>query len=636
MDGEKNYWSSRVNRRTALRGGVIGAAGLVGAALIGCGDDDDDAAAPAAAAKPAATAAAAKPAATAAAAKPAAVPAANKPGGTFKSFSEYDIDSFDNHSSPTYKTMVLNAYHYSRLVRYSVEADGSAATGQVEGDLAESIEQVDDTTIVFKLRKGVRWDERAPTSGREFDSSDVVASWDRHSESGAYRAVLSNKVKDVAPIVSMEATDASTVTMKLARPDALTLPIMAWYLSGLWILPKEAANGGFDPTKEVRGNGPFIMEKHTPSVEFIFKRNPNWAHGPDMPYFDGIDLPIIADAAQREAQFRAGNIHMNGPSSNAFPQIIKEAKGTELFLGPPVLHGSSIGYNFIPESGFNDIRVRQALSMTEDRDTMGQVFLGLDDYKEIGYELTPQWNTPMSAGFGPFYLDPKGGNFGPGVKNLEYNMAEATKLMAAAGYDSNNKFTFDVIWPGLRYGADWPTIMEYLQAQAAPANIELNLVPIDYVTEWILKTEKDANGLRTGGGYFRSYTQFEGPQNKSAVMMNPSGGRSSAGEWLATFYHSAGPNNQVGENFPELDAKINTARTITDFDAQVDAYHDIQRYMMENMVVQPFYPRAEGTGIKWKGFRGPGEWQAWGGSALGSGNHINELIPQWWLEDNLR
>ena len=267
MDGEKNYWSSRVNRRTALRGGAIGAAGLVGAALIGCGDDDDDdAAAPAAAAKPAATAAAAKPAATAAAAKPAAVPAVNKAGGTFKSFSPFDIDSFDNHSSPTYKTMTLNAYTHSRLVRYSVEADGSAATGAVEGDMAESIEQVDDTTIVFKLRKGVKWDERAPTSGREFDSSDVVASWDRHSESGAYRAVLSNKVKDVAPIVSMEATDASTVTMKLARPDALTLPIMAWYLSGLWILPKEAANGGYDPTKDVRANGPFILYKHTPSV----------------------------------------------------------------------------------------------------------------------------------------------------------------------------------------------------------------------------------------------------------------------------------------------------------------------------------------------------------------------------------
>ena len=73
MDGEKNYWSNRVSRRTALRGGAIGAAGLVGAALIGCGDDDDDDAA--------APAAAAKPAPTAAAAKPAAVPAADKAGG---------------------------------------------------------------------------------------------------------------------------------------------------------------------------------------------------------------------------------------------------------------------------------------------------------------------------------------------------------------------------------------------------------------------------------------------------------------------------------------------------------------------------------------------------------------------------
>jgi len=42
---------TRLSRRSALRGGVIGGAGLVAAALIGCGDDDDDdAAAPKAAA----------------------------------------------------------------------------------------------------------------------------------------------------------------------------------------------------------------------------------------------------------------------------------------------------------------------------------------------------------------------------------------------------------------------------------------------------------------------------------------------------------------------------------------------------------------------------------------------------------
>ena len=34
---------SRVSRRSVIRGGVIGAAGLTAAALIGCGDDDDEA-----------------------------------------------------------------------------------------------------------------------------------------------------------------------------------------------------------------------------------------------------------------------------------------------------------------------------------------------------------------------------------------------------------------------------------------------------------------------------------------------------------------------------------------------------------------------------------------------------------------
>ncbi len=43
---ELNYWnrlhSTRLSRRSALRGGGLGLAGLTGALLIGCGDDDDD------------------------------------------------------------------------------------------------------------------------------------------------------------------------------------------------------------------------------------------------------------------------------------------------------------------------------------------------------------------------------------------------------------------------------------------------------------------------------------------------------------------------------------------------------------------------------------------------------------------
>ena len=71
---EQKGWArlveSRVSRRTLIRGGALGAAGLTAAALIGCGDDDDDdggAAAPATAAPTQAAAPATAAAATAAA-----------------------------------------------------------------------------------------------------------------------------------------------------------------------------------------------------------------------------------------------------------------------------------------------------------------------------------------------------------------------------------------------------------------------------------------------------------------------------------------------------------------------------------------------------------------------------------------
>ena len=640
-----DYWSSRVSRRRALRGAALGLSGLAGAALIGCGGDDDAPVATAAATTAAATTTAATAtattatggAATATATAATAAPTAESmAGGTFKYFSAYDVDTFDNHESPSYKTFVINTYTHSRLVRYAVGQGSEPASGAVEGDLAETFEQPDDTTIIFNLRRGIPWDRRPPTNGRDLDSEDVIKSWDRVREGGAYRKVLANEVEPTAPIVSMEATDANTVVVKLARADALTLPIMAWYLSGFWILPKEAAGGSYDPAADVRGNGPFLLDSYTPSVEFKMVRNPDWWGGPQYPLFDAVELPIIEDVAQREAQFRAGNIYLNGPSGAAFPQIVSEVEGTELFTGPATTAGSSIGFNMIPESGFVDQRVRRAFSMTQDRDIFSQIFLSLEDYSAIGVELTPNWNTPMSSGFGPFYLDPQGPDFGPSAANLHHNIPEATKLLAAAGFDSGNPFKFDLIWPGTRYGSDWPAIAETLQSMALDAGIQINLVPLDYTTEWIVRTESDANGMRTGGGYFRAFTQFEGPTNVSAALMNPSGGRSTAGEWLSTFYTSAGPNNQVGNNWPQLDQMVTDARSTFDYEDQLDKYHEIQRYMMDEVCVSPFYPRAEGTGIKWAGLNGPGLTKAWGGGALGNGNQINELYPLWSLDASLR
>jgi peptide/nickel transport system substrate-binding protein len=515
------------------------------------------------------------------------------------------------------------------LVKYDIGTGGQNAPGSVTGDLAESIEQPDELTHIFKLRPGVKWDARTPTSGRILDSEDVTTTWAHYKDTSAYRASLSNDVSDNAPIISLDAVDGLTLEMKLAFPDALVLPIMAWYLSGIWVYPVEAFNGGFDPANDMRGTGAWLLDEYSPAVKFTYKKNPDWFMGPELPYFDAIERPIIeGDPAQAEAQFRAKNIYMGGPLAQNFPIIVKEVKGTEIVTGTPSFSGSTFGMNRTPESGFNDIRVRHALSMSIDRDTFVDVIDDPAQFEELGITLNTYWNTPLSAGYGAFWLDPKGPDFGPSAKYLFHDVAEAKKLLDAAGYDDGTPFEFDLIFPGTRYGRDWPTRAETMQAMAAEAGIKAHLWVVDYTTEWIAKPPT---------GVFRTFSIFEGRDGrKSAVTYRPNGGRSSPGEWLNVFHQSTGSNNEVGENYPELDALITEARGISDFEQLVAKMHDIQRHMMEDQTTIPVFPQVDNTTIRWEGLNGPGDLRAWGGGVTGRNNQFREIWPQFWLDDSLK
>src|SRR5204862_7448715 len=84
---------------------------------------------------------------------------------------------------------------------------------EVEGDLAESWTQPDDTTYVFKLRPGVKFHNIAPVNGRELVADDIVFSYQRVLDQKTFAAVLRGVTK-------MEATDRSTLKLTLDKPNA--------------------------------------------------------------------------------------------------------------------------------------------------------------------------------------------------------------------------------------------------------------------------------------------------------------------------------------------------------------------------------------------------------------------------------
>src|SRR3990170_8744577 len=106
-------------------------------------------------------------------APPAARGQSPKRGGTL-TIRAWDPPHFDPFLTISYKTHVVLSFTHSRLLKHKAGPGVVPGTFPIEGDLAESWSQPSETTYVFKLRKGVRWQNKPPVNGRELTADDVV------------------------------------------------------------------------------------------------------------------------------------------------------------------------------------------------------------------------------------------------------------------------------------------------------------------------------------------------------------------------------------------------------------------------------------------------------------------------------
>jgi ABC-type transport system substrate-binding protein len=79
----------------------------------------------------------------------------------------YDPPHFDPHLTINGKTHTTLSFVYNTLVRHKVGVGVQPGTFIVEPHVAERWEELDDTTYVLHLRKGVKWHDKPPVNGRE-------------------------------------------------------------------------------------------------------------------------------------------------------------------------------------------------------------------------------------------------------------------------------------------------------------------------------------------------------------------------------------------------------------------------------------------------------------------------------------
>jgi len=174
-----------------------------------------------------------------------------KRGGTL-SLRLWDPPHFDPHQTISYKTHIAYSFTHSRLLKHKAGPAVPPGTFPIEGDLAESWSQPNETTYVFKLRKGVRWQNRPPVNGRELTAEDVVYSVER------FRTLKGNaNAYMLSSLDKVEAIDKHTIKFTLKEPYVWFLDMIA-NSHAVPIIAKECVEkfGDLKKPESMVGSGP--------------------------------------------------------------------------------------------------------------------------------------------------------------------------------------------------------------------------------------------------------------------------------------------------------------------------------------------------------------------------------------------
>ena len=342
----------------------------------------------------------------------------------------WDPPHFDPHLTVSYKTHIAYSFTHSRLVKHKAGPGLQPGLFSVEGDLAESWTQPNENTYVFKLRRGVRWQNKPPVNGRELDAEDVVYTLDR------FRTVKGNaNAYMLAALDRVEALDKYTVKFTLKESYAWFLDILANPMA-VCIVAKECVEkmgGDLKKPEATVGTGPWMLDSYRPNVGMTLVRNPTY-FVPGLPNIDRIEILVDEDKASRIAAFLTGKYDLG----TEFPGTIDWTDWDVVKRGrrdlKTMMYPSNVMSHIYVRNDkppFNDVRVRRAMSLAINRQAI----------IDATYEGNGAFNPPVPAALKEWSIPID--QLGEGARYYKPDLAAARKLMAEAGHPSGFAATMD-------------------------------------------------------------------------------------------------------------------------------------------------------------------------------------------------
>ncbi|MDR0569683.1 MAG: ABC transporter substrate-binding protein [Clostridiales Family XIII bacterium] len=388
--------------------------------------------------------------------------------------------------------------------------------------LAESWENPDELTWIFKLRQGVKFHD-----GSDFDAEDVKHTFDtiRDPEFGAVYAA------NYASISEVVVEDPYTVKFILSEPYA---PLLVYNMT-LPIVPAEADDmEGF--SEHPIGTGPYVFKEWSRNSKLTMEANPDyWG---EKAKTQNLVFHIVPENATRVAALEAGDVDL--VHTPLTPQDIQRLQQDPRFVVDTMsglgIHQAAFNHNV---ELLKDKRVRMALAHLIDKETMAQELCQGIERPGVSVLLPTSWAWSDS------------------VTGFPYDPEKAKALFKEAGWEDSdgdgildkdgNKLTVTIY----TYTQDdlKMQMAEYMQNTFTSAGVDAQVK----IGEWPSFIDDVSKG------------NYEIAVFGMMNMIDPD-------KYLFTYLRSTSPSNWGGYSSAEFDSLVEQARKISDQSERAKLY----------------------------------------------------------------
>jgi peptide/nickel transport system substrate-binding protein len=465
---------------------------------------------------------------------PAAWAQAPKKGGTLRVGFYVEAATMDPHLSGS----KVDRQVYHNVFEPLVTLDNKLG---IKPGLAESWTQPDNKTIVFKLRRGVKFHD-----GTDFNAEAAKFNFNRMKTEP--KSVRKN---ELANVDTVDVVDPYTIKLNLKKPDAALLATLT-DRAGMMMSPKQIQERGSELERNAKGagTGPFEFVEWVKDDHLLIKRYDGYWNKQGGPYLDRVRYRPIPDDTVKLQSLQAGEIDVMDYVQPRDVAAVKADKNV-VVLDVPSLADFAYQLNH-GKPPFNVKALRQAVAYALDLD---QIVKGV-------------WLNVGVPANGP--IPPTSWAYDKSIAPIKRDLAKAKAKLAEGGKPGG--FEFTVTTNNLPINIQEAEVM---QAQLGEAGIKMKVNLVDGAT------------LISNGN----------AKNFEMISYQWSGRPDPDGNVYQFFKTSPGTSlNWSGISNPKLDALLDQTREVSSQAERKKLYSEVTRILQDELpmifVVHPVEPKA--------------------------------------------